>query len=42
MKHVRINLLQTIIHVNDVTTFYHIANIVKIQQHVYNANLIII
>jgi len=33
MLHASINLSQTIIHVNDVTRFYHIANPVKIQQH---------
>jgi len=33
MNYARINLLQTIIHANDVTRFYHIANLVKIQQH---------
>jgi len=33
MMHTRINLLQTIIHVNDVTRVYHIVNFVKIQQH---------
>jgi len=42
MLHARINLTQTIIHVNDATRFYRIANLVKIQQHAYNANLIII